>query len=194
MRPEGGKAVVGAGSPCGEGADAAGSMIAAESAPCEVPDGEGACWATLVAAAGASAEPVPPSEGTAKTEAEAASAAGKFSPWPGWQSSVVTAAVTGATNLPEGAERRSILIRGPCAKIAKIRGGEREPTQNSALGVGYQPTQANTGVPRGTGAKPAVPDEEDTAIFHGGEAARPSAVVFRGRLWQTGQELSLIHI
>ena len=54
-------------------------------------------------------------------------------------------------------------------KIAKIRGGERESTQNSMLGVGYQPAQTNTG----------------------GEAARFSAVVFRGRLWQTGQEIGI---
>ena len=59
-----------------------------------------------------------------------------------------------------------------CAKIAKIRRGEREPTQNSALGVGYQPTQTNTGDRRGPGAKPAGPDEEDTAIFHEDKAAR----------------------
>ena len=76
-----------------------------------------------------------------------------------------------------------------CAKIAKIRRGKREPTQNIALGVGYQPTEANTGDRRGTGAKPAGPDEEDTAIFHWGEVARSSAVVFRGRLWHTGQEI-----
>ena len=52
--------------PCAEGADAAGSVISAESAPSEVLDVGGACWATLAAAAGASAEPVPPPEGTAK--------------------------------------------------------------------------------------------------------------------------------
>ena len=73
MRPEGGKPVGGAGSPCGEGVDAGGSVITAESAPCEVFDREGAYWATILAAAGASAEPVPPSEGTAKTEANAES-------------------------------------------------------------------------------------------------------------------------
>ena len=70
---------------------------------------------TLVAAARASAEPVPPLEGTAKTEAKAVSAAGKKSQRPGRQSSVVTAAVARAMNLPEGAETSSILIRGPCA-------------------------------------------------------------------------------
>ena len=39
--------------------------------------------------------------------------------------------------------------------------------------------------------KPAGPDEEDTAILYGDEAARSSAVVFRGRLWQTGQEIGI---
>ena len=78
MRPEGGKAVGGAGSPCGEGSDAAGAVVSAESAPCGVLDVGGACWATLVAAAWASAEPVPPPEGTAKTEAKALSAEGKI--------------------------------------------------------------------------------------------------------------------
>ena len=43
MRPEGGKAIGGGGSPGGEVVDAAGSMIAAESAPCEVLDWEGTC-------------------------------------------------------------------------------------------------------------------------------------------------------
>ena len=38
---------------------------------------------------------------------------------------------------------------------------------------------------------PAGPGEEDTAIFNGGEAARSSAVVLRGRLWQTGQEIGI---
>ena len=76
-------------------------------------------------------------------------------------------------------------------KIAKIRRGEREPTQNSALGVGYQPTQTNIGDWRGTCAKPAGPDEENTTIFHGDEATRSSAVMFRGRHWQTGQEVGI---
>ena len=40
-------------------------------------------------------------------------------------------------------------------------------------------------------AKPGGPDEEDTAIIHGGEAARSTAVVFRVRLWQTGQEIGI---
>ena len=40
-------------------------------------------------------------------------------------------------------------------------------------------------------AKPEDPDKEDTAINHRGEAARSTAVVFRGRLWQTGQEIGI---
>ena len=78
-----------------------------------------------------------------------------------------------------------------CAKITEIRRCEREPTPSSALGVGHQPTLTDTGDRIGTGAKPAGPDEEDTAIFRGGEAARSSAVVFRGRLYQTGQEIGI---
>ena len=110
MRPEGSNAVGCAGSPGGEKADAAGSVIAAEWAPCEV------CWATAVAARGPSAEPMSPSEGTAKTGTKAVSAVVKISPRPGRRSTMVTAAVIRATNRPEGAESSSILIRGPCAR------------------------------------------------------------------------------
>ena len=79
-----------------------------------------------------------------------------------------------------------------CAKIAEIiLRGEREPTQIRALGVGYKPPQTNTGDWRGTGAKPAGPDGEDTVIVDGDEAARSCAVVFRGRLWQPGQEIGI---
>ena len=71
--------------------------------------------------------------------------------------------------------RRSREVVNPhmwlvCAKKVKIRRDESEPTRNSTLGVGYQPTQTNTGDWRGPGAKPACPDEEDTAVFHGDEA------------------------
>ena len=34
-------------------------------------------------------------------------------------------------------------------------------------------------------------DEEDIAIIHGSEAAKPTAVVFRCRLRQTGQEIRI---
>ena len=40
--------------------------------------------------------------------------------------------------------------------------------------------------------KPAGPDEKNSVIIHGGEAARPTAVVFRGSLWKTtGQEIGI---
>ena len=96
----------------------------------------------------------------------------------------------------DASPRRSREVANPHtwpvrAKIARIRRGEREPTQNSALGAGHQPTQANTGGRRGTSAKPAGLDEEDTVIIHGGEAARCTAVVFRGRFWQTGQVIGI---
>ena len=96
----------------------------------------------------------------------------------------------------DASPRRSREVANPHtwpvrAKIARIRRGEREPTQNSALGAGHQPTQANTGDRRGTDAEPAGPDEEGTAIFHGGEVARSTAVLFRGRFWQTGQKIGI---
>ena len=57
--------------------------------------------------------------------------------------------------------------------------------------MGHQPTQANTGGRRGSSAKPPGPDDEVTAIIYGGEAARPTAVVFRGGDWQTGQKVGI---
>ena len=146
VRPEGGKAIGGAGS-CGEGADAAGSVISAESAPCGVLDVGGTCWATLVAAAGASAEPVPPPEGTAKTEAKAVSVAGEKSPRPGRQSPVVMAAVTRAMNLPEGAEKSSILIRGPCVrKSQKSEEVKVNPPKIALSGWGTNPLKPTPGI------------------------------------------------
>ena len=72
MRSEGGKIVRGAGLPGDGGADAAGSVITAESSPCKALVRREARWATVVAVAGASAEPRSPPEGTTKTEAKAA--------------------------------------------------------------------------------------------------------------------------
>ena len=77
MRPERGKAARGAGSPGGEGADAAGSVITADFFLCEVLVGTGACHATVAVAAGASAKPLSPLEGTTKTEAKARLAVGE---------------------------------------------------------------------------------------------------------------------
>ena len=113
MRSEDGFTVWGAGELGEAGADAVGPVFSTESVPCvELLEGVG--WATIVESAGASAELVPTSVGTAKTEAKSLSAAGKVRPRPGQRSTVVTEAETRATKLSEGAERSSILIRGPC--------------------------------------------------------------------------------
>lgn len=74
MRPEGEKAVGDTGLPRDEGAAAAKSVLAAESAAYKVVVGEGTSSAPAVAVAGASAKPVPPSGGTAKTETELSAA------------------------------------------------------------------------------------------------------------------------
>ena len=115
MRSEDGFTVWGAGEPGEPGADAVGLVISTESAPC-VGLFEGVGYAMAVAAAGASGEPLPTSVGTANTETKALSAAGKVRSRPGQRSTVVTDAETRATNLPEGAERSSILICGPCVR------------------------------------------------------------------------------
>ena len=112
MRPEDGFTVGGAGEPDEAGADAVVPVVSTESVP-YVGLLEGFDWATAVGAVGASAEPAPTSVGTAKTEVKLLSAAGKARPRPGQRSTVVTDAETRATNLPEGAEKSLILIRGP---------------------------------------------------------------------------------
>ena len=116
--------------------DAVGPVVATESVSwVELLDGDG--WATVVVAAGTSAEPAPTSVGTAKTEAKSLSAAGKACPRLGQRLAVVTETETRVSKHPEGAERSSILIRVMRAKIAKIGGGEREPTEDSIFGAGY---------------------------------------------------------
>ena len=59
-----------------------------------------------------------------------------------------------------------------CAKIAKISGGKREPTQDGAIGLGHHPTQANAGDRCGGGEQAASPDEVYGPIIDSGEAAR----------------------
>ena len=115
IRSEDGFTTGGAGEPGEAGADAVGPVVSTESVLC-VGLLEGVGWATAVAAGGASAEPVPTSVGRAKTEAKSLSAAGKARPRPGQRSTVATDAETRATNLPEGAERSSILICDPCVR------------------------------------------------------------------------------
>ena len=110
MQSEDGFTFGGAGEPGEAEADAVGPVVSTESVAC-VGLLEGVGWATAVAAAGASAEPAP-----ATTEAKSLSAACKVRPPPGQRSTVATDAETRATNLPEGAERSSILLRGPCVR------------------------------------------------------------------------------
>ena len=87
-------------------------VVVAESVSCvEVLD-RGVGSAMGVAAARSSAEPVPPSVGMANTEAKTVSAAGDIDPRPVQPSLVATEAETLATNLPGGAERPLILVRG----------------------------------------------------------------------------------
>ena len=116
MGSEDGFAVGGAGEPGEAEADTIGPVVSTESVFCVELLEKGVGWATVVTAAGGSAEPVPTSVGTAKTEAKALSATGKTRPRPGQRSTVVTEAETRATKLPEGAERSSILICGPCVR------------------------------------------------------------------------------
>ena len=95
-------------------ADTLGAVVAGESVFCVELLDKGVGCATVVAAARASAGPVPLSVGMAKTEAKTVSAAGEIDPRPVQPSAVVTEIETRATHLPGGAERPSILIRGPC--------------------------------------------------------------------------------
>ena len=120
MRSEDGFTDWGAGEPGEAGTDAVGPVVSTESVPCvELLEGVG--WATVFVAAGASAKPVPTSVGTAKTEAKSLSATGKARPRSGQQSTVATDAETRAKNLPEGAEKSSILMRGPCVRKSQNR-------------------------------------------------------------------------
>ena len=54
-----------------------------------------------------------------------------------------------------------------CAKIAKVRIGKKQPTQDGAFGAGHQPTQADTGSRRRASAKPAGSDEEYITVLNG---------------------------
>ena len=97
---------------------------------------------TAAAAAGASVEPLPPSESAAKTEAKSVSAAGKIAPRAGRRSTVVTAEDTKVTYLPEGAERSSIVIRGPHVwKLRKSDQAKQSPSKTAFSGRGTSPTE-----------------------------------------------------
>ena len=78
-----------------------------------------------------------------------------------------------------------------CAKIAKISGGNGEPTQDGAIGWEHQPTQANAGDRCGWGEQAASPDEVYLPTVDGDEAARTTAVVLSRRLWHPPMEVSI---
>ena len=96
--------------------DAVEPVIAVEAVSCVELLDRGVGCAMGVAAARASAEPVPPSMGMTKIEVKTVSAAGEIDPRPVPPAVVATEAETRATNLPGGAERPSILIRGSCVR------------------------------------------------------------------------------
>ena len=142
MRPQGGKAIGSTGSPSGEEVDAAGSVIAVDSAPCEVLVGEGACWAIAVAAAGGSAEPCR-SQRARRNRNEGGRQ--KFS-----VAGTAVDGVDGVRHTRDEFPRTSIKVVNPHtwpvrAKVTKIRRRERESSQNRIIGEGNQSTQANTG-------------------------------------------------
>ena len=176
--------------PWPEGADAAGAVLTAESCPCKVLIGGGACWATIVTGAGDSAEPWSLLESTTKTEAKAVFAAGEKTLKRGRRSTVATEAYIRATNLPGGAERSSILVRGLCVRKSRKSEEAKGSPPKTALSVrGTSPPKPNPGDRGRASTKPAGSEEEDTPVFDGGETARPTAVVFCGGLWQAGEAI-----
>ena len=132
MRPEGGKAVGGAGSPDGVGTDVAGSVIAAESAPCEVLDWEEACWRQPSRERGLLQSPCRPQRVRQKPKRKRCRRQKK--------NCRVTVADTRATNTQEGAERSSTLICGPCAqKSPKSEEEKGNPPKTTLSGRGTSP-------------------------------------------------------
>ena len=81
--------------------------------------------------------------GYGEDRSESLSAAGKFRPRPGQRSTVVTDAETRAMNLPEGAERSSILICGLCVRklqeSAEVKGSP--PKKHFPCGALAHPRQ-----------------------------------------------------
>ena len=93
-----------------------------------------------------------------------------------------------ATNLLQETERLSILIHGPCSrKLQTSQEAKGSPPKTALSGRGTSPPYRLNRGWRGRSPKPADPDEEYTAIIHGGEVSRSTAVMFRDSLWQAGQ-------
>ena len=155
MQPEDGKAVRGAGSPGGEGADAAGSVIAAESAPCEVLQGRSMLGDSR-RGSGDFCRACTALRRHGKNRSESDVDGRKNDPQPGRQS-IVTAADTRTMNIPEGAERSPVLIRCPRA---------RKPQKNEE--AKWSPHR-----PRSWGGAPAHPSQHRGSVRNECEACTP---------------------
>ena len=130
----------------GERADATGSEIAAASAPCETLDGEEHAGRHLSWQRGLLPNPCRPHRVRRKPNRKQCRQQDS-SPRPGRQSSVATAAVTRVTNLPEGAKRLSILIRGPCArKSQRSEEAKGSPPITALSGCGTSPLKPTPGI------------------------------------------------
>ena len=92
------------------------------------------------ATARASAESVPSLTGMAKTEAETVSAAGEVIPRLVQPSAVATEIEKRATNILGSRKAVNPYTWLVCAKIVKIIIGKGEPTQDSMLSAGHEPT------------------------------------------------------
>ena len=125
-------------------------------------------------------------ESTMKTGVKVAAAASQNGARPRRSSPVPTEAETRATHLSPSGSRKVVNHHTwpVCAKIAKISEGKGEPTQDGAIGLGQQPTQANVGDRCGGSKQAASPCEVYGLIVDRSEAARTAAVVLGRRLWQ----------
>ena len=92
-------------------------------------------------------------------------------------------------NLPEGAERPSIPIRGLCVRKSRKSEEVKGSAPKTALSMpGTSPPKTYTGGWGRVTAKPADADEGDTPVLDRGEAAGSTAVVFCGGLRQAGRK------
>ena len=140
---------------------------------------------------GAAGETMLPSGGAAKTETKAVSEVVIFSSRPGRRSAVVAEADTRATDLPGGAEWSAVLLRGPCArKLTKLEEAKGIPPKTALSGRGTSPPKP-TPVSVKNECETRWPGEQDNTILYGGEAVRPTVVVFRGRLGLTGYTIGV---
>ena len=122
-----------------------------------------------------------------------ASVAGQSGARPRRSSPVPTKAETQTTNIPMGAEKSSIFIRGPCGRESIIESVvvKEKSTQDGDNGFGNHLPRANDENRCGAGEQASSPDEVYGLIVNTGEADRTAAVVLSRRLWQQREELAL---